>query len=344
MEFARPPYLYLLSLIPLAVLFLTWAGSQRREALAKLGLPSLIEALSANVSHRRRRWKMILWFVALVALILALARPLWGTQVTVKVQEGVEIMTVLDVSASMLAEDIKPNRLARAKLTIEELMDHLGGNEVGLVIFSGAAFVQFPITADFYTARAFLEETGPSSISRPGSALEEAIQVALNGFPEQRATSRVVLLLTDGEGHEGDALAAAQEAAAQGVVIHAIGFGSSDGEPIPIRDANGSVVGYKKNAEGETVLSRLDEITLQRIVAATGGLYYRASAGGEEIDAIVDAIATLETNEQEGQFEIQGVERFEWFAGIAILALSAEILLRDRRPEPRSGGQAVKGS
>jgi Ca-activated chloride channel family protein len=263
MDFARPLYLYLLGLIPLVILFLTWAGSQRRKTLARFGVPSLIESLSANVSHRRRRWKMALWFVALVALILALARPLWGTQVTIKIQEGVEIMAVLDVSASMLAEDIKPNRLARAKLTIEELMDHLEGNEVGLVISSGAAFVQFPITADLTTARTFLEEAGPSSISRPGSALEEAIQVALNGFPDQRATSRVVLLLTDGEGHEGDALAAAQEAAAQGAAIHAIGFGSPDGEPIPIRDADGGVVGYKKNVEGETVLSRLDEITLQ---------------------------------------------------------------------------------
>jgi Ca-activated chloride channel family protein len=344
MDFARPLYLYLLGLIPLAILFLTWAGSQRRKTLARVGVPSLIESLSANVSHRRRRWKTALWFVALVAPILALARPLWGTQVTIKVQEGVEIMAVLDVSASMLAEDIKPNRLTRAKLTIEELMDRLGGNEVGLVIFSGAAFVQFPITADLTTARAFLEEAGPSSISRPGSALEEAIQVALNGFPDQRATSRVVLLLTDGEGHEGDALAAAQKAAAQGVVIHAIGFGSPDGEPIPIRDADGGAVGYKKNVEGETVLSRLDEITLQRIAAETGGLYFRASAGGEEIDAIADAIDRLETSEQEKQFEIQGVERFDWFAGVAILALSVEILISDRKPSSRSGEQAVKRS
>jgi len=122
-----------------------------------------------------RRWKAALWFVALVALSVALARPRWGTQVTVKVQEGVEVMVALDVSTSMLAEDIKPNRLARAKLTIQEMMDRLGGNEVGLVIFSGAAFVQFPMTADLGTARAFLNGAGPWSISRPGTALEETI-------------------------------------------------------------------------------------------------------------------------------------------------------------------------
>jgi Ca-activated chloride channel family protein len=291
----------------------------------------LIETLSASVSVRKRRWKTALWFVALIALVIALARPLWGIQVMVRAQEGVEVMVVLDVSASMLAEDIKPNRLARAKLTIEELMDRLGGNEVGLVIFSGAAFVQFPLTADFYTARSFLDGAGSGSISRPGTALGDAIRVAVDGFSEERATSRVILLLTDGEGHEGDPVAAAQQTAAEGVVIHAIGFGSPDGEPIPIRDANGALVGYKKNAQNETVLSRLDEITLQQIASETDGLYFRASAGGEEVDAIVETIATLETGEQEGQFETQGVERFEWFAGAALLALTAEALISDRR-------------
>ena len=195
MDFAKPDYLYLLGFVPLAALFLAWAGSRRRTAMAQLGAPSLIAALSANVSPRKRRWKMVLWFAALIALVVALARPLWGTQVTVKVQEGVEVMAVLDVSSSMLAEDIKPNRLTRAKLTIEELMDRLGGNDVGLVVFSGAAFVQFPLTADFNTARLFLDGAGPGSISRPGTVLEEAIRVALSGFPDQRATSRVILLL-----------------------------------------------------------------------------------------------------------------------------------------------------
>jgi Ca-activated chloride channel family protein len=337
MDFAKPGYLYLLGLVPLAALFLAWAASRRRTALARLGTPSLIAALSANVSPRKRRWKTVLWFLALVALVVALARPLWGTQVTVKVQEGVEVMVVLDVSSSMLAEDIKPNRLTRAKLTVEELMGRLGGNEVGLVVFSGAAFVQFPLTADFNTARLFLDGAGPGSISRPGTALEEAIRVALAGFPDQRATSRVILLLTDGEGHEGEPLSAARDAAEQGVVIHAIGFGSPDGEPIPIRDSGGVVVGYKKNDQGEVVLSRLDEIALQRIAGETGGLYFRASAGGEEIDGIVQAVAALETGEQEGQFEMQGVERFEWFAGAALLALTAETLISDRVSDRRRG-------
>jgi len=331
MEFARPAYLYLLGAIPAIALFLAWAASRRKAALVRLGVPSLLDRLSANLNRGGRRWKTALWFVAFTSLALALARPLWGSQVVVNVQEGVEVMVVLDVSTSMLAEDVKPTRLARAKLTIQELMDHLAGNDVGLVIFSGAAFVQFPLTADFPTARTFVDAAEPGSISQPGTELGEALRVALGGFPEERATSRVVLLLTDGEFHEHDPIAVAQEAVEQGVVIHAIGFGSPGGEPIPIRDPDGTLVGYKKDAAGEMVLSRLDELTLQRIAVEAGGLYFRASAGGEEIDAIVRAIAGLETGEREGQFETQGVERFEWFAGAAALALVAEALVGDRR-------------
>ena len=331
MEFARPSYLRLLGAIPPIALLLAWAASRRRKALSRLGAPSLVNRLSSSVSYRARRWKALLWFVAFSSLVVALARPLWGSQVVVKAQQGVEVMVVLDVSVSMLAEDLKPNRLERAKLTVQELMNHLGGNDVGLVIFSGAAFVQFPLTSDLHTARAFLNAAGPQSISRPGTELEEAMRVALGGFSEERATSRAILLLTDGEFHAHDPVSAAAEAASQGIVIHAIGFGSPEGEPIPIRDSDGSLAGYKKDAAGEMVLSRLDEVTLQRIALETGGLYFRASAGGSEIDAIVSAIAELDTGEREAQFETHGVERFEWFAGAAMLALTAETLMSDRR-------------
>ncbi len=333
MDFAQPFYLYGLGLVPAAWLFFLWAARRRRAAWARWGDPALAAQLGASVSARKRRWKAALWLLTLTSLVVALARPRWGTKLMVKSQQGVEVMVVLDVSSSMLAEDLKPNRLTRAKLTIEELMDRLGGNEVGVVIFSGAAFVQFPLTADFYTARMFLDDATPDSISRPGTALEEALRVALDGFPEDRVTSRVILLLTDGEGHEGDPFKAAEDAAAQGVIIHAIGFGSPTGEPIPLRAADGTISGYQKDAQGETVLSKLDEVTLQRITAAANGLYFRASAGGEEIGNIVDAIDRLASgeSEEEGQFEVEGVERFAWFAGAALLALTVETVLDERK-------------
>jgi Ca-activated chloride channel family protein len=330
MEFSRPEFLYLLALVPLAVLLLVWTAQRRRVDLARIGTPLQIATLSVSVSRTRRRWKTVLWFMALIATILALARPRWGTQVHVAARRGVQVMVTLDVSASMLAEDIKPNRLARAKLAVEELMDTLGGNEMGLVLFSGAAFVQFPLTADHITAQSFLSAAGPGSISRHGTTLEEAIRVALDGFPKEVATSRVILLLTDGEEHEGDVLVAARAAADASVTIHAIGLGSLEGEPIPVRDANGVLQGFRQDVQGETVLSRLDESTLQKITGLTNGLYFRASASGDEIPIIADAIAALGSGEGESHFETQNIERYAWLAAVALLALTAELMIGDR--------------
>jgi Ca-activated chloride channel family protein len=330
MEFARPEFLYSLALVPLAVLLLVWTARRRRVDLARIGTPPQIAALSVSVSHTQRRWKTVLWFFALIAIILALARPRWGTQVHVLARRGVQVMAALDVSTSMLAEDVLPNRLSRAKLAVEELMDTLAGNEMGLVLFSGAAFVQFPLTADYLTAQSFLSAAGPGSISRPGTALEEAIRVALDGFPQEVATSRIILLLTDGEGHEGDVLAAARAAADADVTIHAIGFGSLEGEPIPVRDANGALQGFRQDAQGEPVLSRLDESTLQEITGLTDGLYFRASASGDEIPIIADAIVALGSGEGDSQFETRSIERYAWFAAVALLALTTELLIGDR--------------
>ena len=330
MDFARQSYLFLLTLLPIAAVALAWAARRKRVDRARLGTPSLINTLSASVSTTRHRWKIFLWFLALVALVISLARPRWGTEVQIAAQRGVQVMVVLDVSTSMLAEDIQPNRLAQAKLTVEELMDRLAGNELGLVLFAGAAFVQFPLTSDFNTARSFLNAAGPRTISRPGTALADAVRVALDGFPDETANNRVILLLTDGEGHEGDPIDAATTAAKEEVTIYAIGFGSPEGEPIPIRDDTGGLAGYRKNAQGETVFSRLDEATLQQMTNQTDGLYFRATPGGDETTAIADAIAARDSGDLESKFEARRVERFEWFAGLALLALTAEMLIGDR--------------
>jgi Ca-activated chloride channel family protein len=340
MEFVNPEILSLLLLLPLLGVLLIWANTRRKVALSRIGNPGLIQRLSDSINLRKRRLKVALWLGAFFLLIISAARPVWGSLISVRVQEGVEVMVVLDVSSSMLAEDIKPNRLARAKLTISELMDKLGGNEIGLVIFSGAAFLQFPITADYYTAQTFLDSATPVSISRQGTALEEALSVALDSFPYRRATSRVILLMTDGEGHEGDPLAAASKAVEQDVVIHAIGFGSPGGEPIPLRDSDGSIIDYKKDSQGETVLSHLNEVLLQQIARTTGGYYFRANAAGTEVRAVVDQIEGMATGEREegGEFETFGVERFQWFAGFAALIFAADMLI-DERVRHHKGGR-----
>jgi len=329
MDFAQPLHLYLLGLVPLALVLLLWGAAARRRALAKIGESTLVARLT-NVRPWTRSAKTLLWLVALTVLILAIARPRWGSIVTKKSQEGIQVMLALDVSASMMAEDVKPNRLVRAQLAAQELMDHLGGNEVGLVVFAGAAFVQFPLTNDLHTALTFLNGAGPEAISRPGTALGEALTVAWDGFVEERSGERVIVLLSDGEGHEDDPLTVARTIAEQDGVVHCLGLGTPQGEPVPVRDAQGQIVDYKKDAQGNTVLSRLDESILQQIAAETGGIYARASASGREVETIANAISQLSTDTQEGQFEVHSVERFEWFAGFALLLLIGEMVISER--------------
>jgi Ca-activated chloride channel family protein len=339
MDLVQP--IYLTCFIPLLLLGITlFVLAKRKQAIiARLGAPQLIAKLSATVNWSGRRWRMALWFIVLVLLIVALTRPRWGSQVEYIERQGVEIMVALDVSESMLAEDFKPNRLARAKLEISELMDRLEGNEIGLVLFSGAAFVQFPLTSDFATARIFLDAARPGIISRPGTAIAEAIRIALTGFNQERASQKVIILLTDGENHEGDVASATEEAAEEGIIIYTIGFGTPNGEPIPQYDQRGELTGYKKSRQGEIVLTRLDETTLQQIALITNGRYFRAAADGREVGFLARAISELQTTELEGHFETRGVERFQWFLAIAVVALFISELIPDRKQgkEVRSG-------
>jgi Ca-activated chloride channel family protein len=331
MDLAQP--IYLTCFIPLLflVILLALLARHRAAVVARLGAPELIVRLSATVNRTGRRWRMVLWFVALIFLIVALARPRWGNQIEYIERQGVEIMVVLDISESMLAEDLKPNRLERAKLEISELMDQLEGNEIGLVFFSGAAFVQFPLTSDFTTARIFLDAANPEVISHSGTAIAEAMNMAMTGFNEERASQKVIVLLTDGEDHEGDVMETAQTAAEEGVLIYTIGFGSPNGEPIPLYGGQGELIGYKKDLRGEIVLSRLDETTLQQIAFITDGRYYRAAADGREVGFLAQAIDDLQTAELEGRFETHRVERFQWFLAIAVAALVIGELIPDRK-------------
>ena len=330
MRFAEPTYF--ICIIPLILMgvFVVFLAKRQDAAIARLGTPDLIARLSATVNWRGRRWQTRLWFVVLFFSIIALARPQWGSQVEYIERRGVEIIVALDISESMMAEDFKPNRLARAKLEISELMDQLEGNELGLVLFSGAAFVQFPLTSDFATARTFLDAAHPELISRPGTALAEAIQIAMTGFNQERATQKVIVLLTDGENHEGDVFAAAQEAFDQGIIIYTIGFGSPDGEPIPQYDQLGNLLGYKQDQQGETVLTQLDELTLQQLALMTDGRYFRALPDGREVGSLANEIRELQTSELESRFETRGVERFQWFLFVAVIALSIIELIPDR--------------
>ena len=341
MIFANPQFLTALLLIPAAALLLIWAGRRRNRALNRLGDPSLIERLSVSINRRGRRWRNVAQLSALALLIIALARPQWGSEVREIEQEGLQLVVALDVSQSMMAQDIKPSRLDRAKLEIADLTERLDGDEIALVLFSGASFVQVPLTSDYLTALNYLDSAGPSSISRPGTVIGDAIQTARGAFDPELSSQKVLVLMTDGEDKETDPLAVAKEAAGEDILIYTIGFGTPEGEPVPELSPTGEVIGYKQDQQGEIVLSRLDESTLQEIAEIGGGKYYRASADGRELDQLLGEIDSLQQAQLQSRFEVQHIERFQIFLGLAITALVLGELIPDRRT-PRAKARASR--
>ncbi len=332
MQFAQPQFLLLgLIVIPAAALFLLWARRQQKKALGRLGDPTLIQRLSANINWSGRRWQTLLQLTALSFLIIALARPQWGSKVREIEQEGLQVIVALDVSQSMLAEDVKPTRLERAKLEIRDLTERLDGDEIGLVLFSGASFVQVPLTSDYLTALNYLDSADPSVISRPGTVMGEAIRTAMTAFDDELNNQKVLIVMTDGEDRETDPLVAAQEAADTDILIYTIGFGTPEGQPVPETNQYGEITGYKRDQNGEVVLSRLDETTLQSIAQTANGKYYRATADGRELDNLLAEIDDLQRDQLQTRFETTYIERFQIFLALALAALIVAELIPERK-------------
>lgn len=333
-SFAQPEFLIGLVLVPLAVIFLAWASRSRRKALARLGDAALIQRLAASAHTPGRRLRQLLWLLALTLVIIALARPQWGEAPQTVEQQGIQVMVALDVSNSMLAEDVTPNRLLRAKRNISDLMDRLDGDEIGLVVFSGAAFIQFPLTSDYVTARSFLESASPEIISRQGTAIDQAIMAALSGFNANSSAQKAIVIFTDGENHGVSALEAAQTAADESVIIYPIGLGSEEGAQIPEYDGAGNLLGYKTDQNGQVVQTRLDEATLVQIAEMTGGQYFRAT-DGSELNALVGALSNLQVGMFESRVTSNLIERFQLFLLAAVIAL----LLAELTPERRTASR-----
>lgn len=336
MIFAKPEYLLALLLLPAVGLLMLWASKKRKHTLANLGDSPLLKKLTSSINWSGRRWRNALQLFALGLMILALARPQWGSEVRQIDQEGLQVMVALDVSQSMLAQDIKPNRLERAKLEIADLMKQLNGDEIGLVLFSGASFIQVPLTSDYYTALSYLDNADPSVISRPGTVIGDAIRTAMRGFDPALSSQKVLIVMTDGEDHETDPLAAAKEVADEDVLIYTIGFGTTEGEPIPILDHNGAVVDYKRDQNDEVVLSKLDESTLQSIAQTGNGQYYRASADGSELQSLLAEIDGLQKDQLQSRIETRHIERYQIFLGLALVLLVISEFIPDRLVEKYS--------
>lgn len=331
MQFANPQVLIIAAIIiPAAALLILWAQRKQRNALDRLGNSALLQRLTASVNWNGRRWQAALRLAALSLLFIALARPQWGSESTEVDQEGLQVIVALDVSQSMLADDLKPNRLDRAKLEIADLTKRLHGDEIGLVLFSGASFVQVPLTTDYSTALNYLDSAGPDSISRPGTVIGDAIRTATQAFDDKLASQKVLILMTDGEDVETDPLAAARDAAETGVLIYSIGFGTPEGSSVPETNPFGQVIGQKVDAQGNPVISRMNETALQDIAQAGNGRYYRAQADGGELDSLLREIDGLQRAQLQSRVTVRYIERFQIFLGLALLALVLSELIPDR--------------
>ncbi|MCI0515359.1 VWA domain-containing protein [candidate division KSB1 bacterium] len=317
--------------IPAVILFLFYARTQRRKILARFGNLKLIENLSAITNRRAQLLKLAMLTVALFYLIVAWARPQLGTKLELVKREGVDIMVALDVSYSMLAEDITPNRLEKAKHEIANLIDKLEGDRIGLIAFAGVPFIQCPLTLDYGAAKLFLDIMSPDLIPEPGTALDQAIQEGAKAFEQSERQYKVLIIITDGEGHEGDPLEAAKKAASQGVVIFTVGLGTPSGVPIPQYDSQGGLTGFKKDRQGNEVVTKLDEITLEKIALETNGGYYRASAGEMELDKIYEAISKMERKELASKKFTQYEDRFQYILILALFLLIIEGFIPERK-------------
>ena len=326
-RFANPQYLWLLLAIPVLVVLFGLAAHGRSRRLARFGRPELLEELMPEVSTGRVTLKFILFCLAVALIVLAAARPQFGSKLREEKAQGIEMMLTVDVSNSMLAEDFQPNRLERTKYAIGKLFEGLKQDRVGLVVFAGEPKVQLPITSDYRMAKAFARKIDPSLVSIQGTAIGKALEQALLAFSSdtEQSHGRVIILITDGENHDDDALAVAERAAGMGVKIFTIGIGTPAGAPTQIGGE------FIKDENGEMVVSKLNEEMLARIAEITGGAYVRSTTQSIGLDEIVKAINEMEQTELSTVRFEEFNEQYQYLLIAALVLLLAEFLLLDRR-------------
>ena len=327
--FAEAQYLYLLLLIPAFLLgYGIWRHLWNRRVKA-FGDPALTRALMPSRSRSKGWVRMAIWCLAFAFFVIGLARPRSGAKLAERNTRGAEIIVALDVSKSMLAQDYFPNRLERAKLSIARLTDKLQDDRIGLVIFAGTSFVQLPVTTDYVSAKMFLSSIDTESIPVQGTAMGDAINLSIKSFSAQSEKSRVIVVISDGENHEDDPVAAAKQAAELGIKVYTIGVGSAEGQPIPVEG------GLLRDKDGEIVVTRLDEETLRNVAKAGGGAYIHA--GGEEfgLNPIIDDIRKMEDEEFGSIVFEEYDEQYMYFFGIALLLFVIEMLIGERKPRRR---------
>ncbi len=326
-QWRDPMSLAALVLVPAVAIFLLWSLRRRRQALATFVEAGLLPAVTPDLDPRRRRVRAVLLVTTVLLLGVTLGGPMWGFRWQQVQREGIDLIVAIDTSRSMLATDVKPNRLGRAKLAVQDLLAQLAGDRIGLVAFAGSAFLQCPLTLDFGAFSQSLEAIEAGIIPRGGTSLAAAIEASLGAFEGRQAQHQALVIITDGEDLGGDLEAAIKQATERGVKIYSVGIGTSDGELIPLEQG-----GFVKDRKGQVVKSRLDETTLKKIATETGGAYLHATDTAFGLTELYrDYIATMEKRELASTLERRFEHRFQWPLLLAFLLLLVEPLIGERR-------------
>lgn len=326
-RFEEPSYLYLLLLLPLLAALFLYSNYRRKRAIKKFGDPDLMAQLMPDASKYRPDVKFWIVFVAIGLFAVLLARPQFGSRLETVKRQGIEVIIALDISNSMLAEDIQPSRLQKAKRLVSQLVDKMENDKVGMIVFAGDAFTQLPITSDYISAKMFLETIDPSLISKQGTALGAAINLSTRSFTPQEGVGRTVILITDGENHEDGALEAAKSAVEKGIQINVLGVGMPEGAPIPIPGSND----YRRDREGNVVVTKLNEQMCQEIAQVGQGIYVRVDNTNAAQNAITKEINKLAKADVETQVYTEFNEQFQAIAWIILILLLVEMLILERK-------------
>lgn len=326
-QFENPTYLYLLLLLPFLVAFYLYSNYKRRKVLREFGDPVLMAPLMPDVSKYRPDVKFWLLFSVIALFVALLARPQFGSKTETVKRSGVEVIIALDISNSMLAQDVQPNRLERAKRLISRMVDELQNDKVGMIVFAGDAFTQLPITSDYISAKMFLESINPSLITKQGTNIGAAINLAIRSFTPQEGIGRTIIIITDGENHEGGITEAIKAAKEKKIQINVMGIGSPDGSPIPIEGTND----FRKDGQGNVVITRLNEAMCEQIAKEGNGIYVRvdnSNTSQREISKEIDKLAKADI---ETTIYTEFNEQFQAVAWLIFLLLFAELLVLECR-------------
>lgn len=327
-RFAHPELLYLLIVIPLLIVFYVIMVGRKKKAIAEFGNPELLKPFMPLLSYKRGIWKFVMLMMALLFVIAGVAGPQFGSKLQQVKKKGVELMIVLDVSNSMMAQDIKPSRLEKAKMAISRVVEKLSNDKIGLIVFAGDAYVQLPITTDYSSAKLFLSSIDTDIVPVQGTAIGTAIDLAARSFTPETETSKAIIVITDGENHQDDALAAAKAAREKGITVHAVGMGLDQGGPIPEKGNPGQ---FMKDGQGNIVISKLDEATLREIAKAGEGLYVRASNTDVGLTQLLDEVNRMEKTLLEERVYSDYAEKYQYFLILGLFFILLEFMILGRK-------------